>query len=249
MLPEPTLDKLKTMKLIGMSTAWTEQNTSPQTTTLAFDDRFGLIVDAEWTHRDNKKVERNLREAKMRMAQACVEGIDFPAKREVDKAIVCQLATCRWVREHQSVIVTGATGTGKTYIACALANHACRRGFRVVYKRASRLYDEFKLARADGSYARLLARLARYDVLVIDDFAMAPITSHERQDLLEVLEDRYALRSTIVTSQIGPNLWHDYLNEPTAADALCDRLVNNAHRLALKGPSRRKEKVTDQEEN
>lgn len=242
MLNEPTLEKLKTLRLDGMLGAWAEQQKSAETTALAFDERLGMLIDAEWTHRENKRISRLLKDAKLRLAEACVEGIDFPAKRELDKAVVRQLQTCGWVREHHAVLITGATGTGKSYIACALANLACRRGFRAAYRRASRLFDELKIARADGTYRIVLARLARLDVLVIDDFAVAPITDNERNDLLEVMEDRYGMRSTVITSQLPPTHWHDYLADPTLADAICDRLVNNAHRIMLKGPSRRKAK-------
>lgn len=247
MLNEPTLEKLKTLRLDGMLNAWTDQQKSPEIGSLAFDERLGLLVDAEWTYRENKRIQRALKEAKLRISEACIEAIDFPAKRELDKALIRQLQTCRWIQEHQAVLVTGATGTGKSYIACALAHHACRRGFRAIYRRASRLFDELKIARADGTYRTVLARLARVDVLVIDDFAVAPIDDHQRNDLLEVMEDRYGIRSTIVTSQLAPSHWHDYLVDPTLADAICDRLLNSAHRLMLKGPSRRKDKTTTQE--
>jgi DNA replication protein DnaC len=246
-LNEPTLEKLKSLRLEGMLAAWTAQQQSPEIGSLAFDERLGLLIDAEWMHRDNKRVTRSLKEAKLRLSEASIEAIDFPAKRELDKAVIRQLQTCRWIQEHQAVLITGATGTGKSYIACALAHHACRRGFRAIYRRAARLFDELKIARADGSYRTVLGRLARVDVLIIDDFAVAPINDHERSDLLEVMEDRYGIRSTIVTSQLAPNHWHDYLADPTLADAICDRLVNNAHRIVLKGPSRRKEKPSNQE--
>jgi DNA replication protein DnaC len=246
-LNEPTLEKLKTLRLDGMLAAWAEQQKSSEVGALGFDERLGMLVDAEWMHRENKRITRLLRDAKMRLAEACVEAIDYPAKRELDKAVIRQLQTCRWVQEHHAVLITGATGTGKSYIACALANQACRRGFRALYRRASRLFDELKIARADGTYRTVLARIARVDVLVLDDFAVAPITDQERTDLLEVMEDRYGLRSTIVTSQLAPGNWHDYLADPTLADAICDRLVNNAHRIVLKGPSRRKSEKSNQE--
>lgn len=244
MLKEPTIEKLRAMHLDGMADGWLEQQKSANAGALGFDERFGMLVDAEWLHRENKRLARALREAKLKLGQACVEDIDYPARRELDKATVRQLATCRWVSEHQNVLVTGMTGTGKTYVGCALAQQACRKGFRAAYRRAPRLFDELRLARADGTLTRLLTRLARVDVLVIDDFAIAPVADEERRDLLEILEDRYGTRSTIVTSQLDPKNWHDYLADPTLADAICDRLVHNAHKLTLKGPSRRKEPPT-----
>jgi len=245
MLNEPTIDKLHTMRLEGMAENWLAQQRDSTCTKLSFDERLAMLVDAEWTHRDNKRLSRALKEAKLKLSQACVEGIDYPPKRDLDKAVVRQLASCRWVHEHQAVLITGATGTGKTYIACALAQQACRKGFRAIYFRAGRLFEELRLAHADGSYVRLLARIARCDVLVIDDFAIAPVTDVERRDLLEILDDRCGTRSTIVTSQLEPSTWHDYLADPTLADAICDRIVHHAHRLMLKGPSRRKEKPAD----
>lgn len=245
MLNEPTLEKLRAMRLDGMAASWVEQHKDAALSKLTFDERFGMLVDAEWLHRENKRLGRALKEAKLKLSQACVEDIDYPARRELEKAVIRQLASCRWVQEHQAVLITGATGTGKTYVACALAQQACRKGFRAVYRRAPRLFDELRLAHADGSYVRLLSRLARVDVLVIDDFAIAPVTDVERRHLLELLEDRYGTRSTIVTSQLAPSDWHDYLADPTLADAICDRIVHHAHRLVLKGPSRRKEKLAE----
>ena len=240
MLREPTMEKLQAMRLGAMATAWQEQQRSPDVIALSFDERFAMLVDAEWMARENKRLGRALKEAKLRLAEASVEGIDYPPRRELDKGIIRQLGTCGWVAENQVVIVSGATGTGKTYVGCALAQQACRKGYRAMYRRASRFFDELRLARADGSYPRLLSRIARVDVLVIDDFAIAPVTETERRDLLEVLEDRYATRATVITSQLPPERWHDYLADPTVADAICDRLLHGAHRIALKGPSRRK---------
>jgi DNA replication protein DnaC len=245
MLTTPTLDKLHGLKLPAMAQAWTEQQQHADVQALSFDERFGLLVEAEWLARENKRLARALREAKLKLPHACIEAIDYPARRELDKALIRQLATCRWIAEHQQVLVVGATGTGKTFIACALANQACRRGYRAYYRRASRLFDDLKLARADGTYGRLLGKLARLDVLLIDDWGLAPPQEQERRDLLELLEDRYGTRSTIVTSQLPPGQWHDHIGEPTLADAICDRLLHNAHRLVLKGPSRRQETKLD----
>src|SRR5580693_5402472 len=240
MLREPTMEKLQAMRLGAMAAAWSEQQRSADVIALSFDERFAMLVDTEWMARENKRLGRALKEAKLRIGEASVEGIDYPARRELDKGIIRQLGTCKWVDEHQVVIVSGATGTGKTYVGCALAQQACRKGYRAMYRRASRFFDELRLARADGSYPRLLARIARVDVLVLDDFAIAPVTDLERRDLLEVLEDRHGVRSTVISSQLPPDRWHDYLGDPTLADAICDRVIHGAHRIALKGPSRRK---------
>jgi DNA replication protein DnaC len=245
MLREPTVEKLQALKLHAVAQAWTEQQQAAELTSLAFDDRFALLVEAEWLARENKRLGRALQEAKLKLTQACVEAIDFPARRELDKALIRQLATCRWVHEHQNVLVVGATGVGKSFLACALAHQACRQGYRAYYRRASRLFHDLTLARADGTYIRLLAKLARLDVLVLDDWGLAPVQDQERRDLLEILEDRYGSRSTIITSQLPPAQWHDYLGEATLADAICDRLLHNAHRIVLKGPSRRKEAKLD----
>lgn len=242
MLREPTIEKLHALRLRVLANAWLEQDKSPDTLALSFDERLALLVDAEALARENARLARNLREAKLRITEACLEGVDFPRERQLDKAIVRQLTSCRWVTEHQTVIVTGATGTGKSYLACALAHQACRKGFRAVYRRVPRLFDELRLARADGSHARLLTRLAKVDVLVLDDFAIGPLTEDARRDLLEILEDRYALRATIMTSQLKHERWHDFLGDPTVADAICDRVLHGAHKIALQGPSRRKPK-------
>ncbi|HKY41408.1 MAG TPA: IS21-like element helper ATPase IstB [Polyangiaceae bacterium] len=242
MLREPTLEKLQALRLRVLAATWLEQDKTPDILALPFDDRLALLVDAESLARDNTRLTKNLRDAKLRIADACIEGIDFPRERQLEKSVVRQLATCRWVAEHQTVIVTGATGTGKSYVACALAHQACRKGLRALYRRVPRLFDELRLARADGTYERLLARFAKIDVLVLDDFAISSLTEDSRSDLLEILEDRYARRATVITSQLKHDRWHDYLADPTVADAICDRVLHGAHKLALEGPSRRKVK-------
>jgi DNA replication protein DnaC len=244
MLNEPTVEKLKLLRLHAMAQAWAAQHAQPDIAALSFDERFGMLVDAEWLYRENVRLQRALKAAKLRMSAACVEDIDYAAKRELDKALIRQLASCRWVAEHQNVIISGKTGTGKTYIACALAQQACRKGYRAIYRRAPRLFQELALARADGTYARLLGRLARTDVLVIDDWAMSPLTAEQRNDIFEILEDRYGGRSTIFASQLDAKRYHEYLGDPTVADAVCDRLIHNAHRVVLSGPSRRKEEAS-----
>jgi len=242
---EPTIKKLRQMRLDGMVAAWQEQQGDSGCAHLTFDDRFGMIVDAEFLHRDNARLARALKEARLKIPGACVENIDYSVSRALDRAVVRQLATSHWAHDRQSILICGATGTGKTYLACALAEKACRHGFRAIYSRASRLFEELRLAHADGTYVKVLSRLSRMDVLVIDDFAICPVTDAQRRDLLEILEDRYDARSTIITSQLKPSHWHDYLADPTLADAICDRLLHHSHRLMLEGPSRRKERLAE----
>lgn len=240
MLTQPTIDKLKALKLDTLAQAWLTQRDDPEVARMDFDERFGLLVDAEWLYRENNRLTRLMREARMRLPHACVEDIEHGARRNLDRSLIRRLTTCDWIREHQHVVITGATGTGKTYVACALAQQACRKGHRTLYRRVPRLLDEIALARADGTYVRLLARLARFELLVLDDWAMTPLRDQDRHDLLEIFEDRDGVRSTIVTSQLPVAKWHDHLGDPTVADALLDRIVHTAHRIELKGPSRRR---------
>lgn len=248
MLNDPTLENLKALKLTAMAAAWQEQQRDPEIGGLSFDERFGLVVDAEMLSRENSRLARLLSAAKLRYATACLEDLDYSARRELDRAVVRQLMTCRWVQEHQSIVITGATGTGKSYLACALAQQACRKGHRALYRRASRLYEELTLARADGTWPRLLERLAKVEVLVLDDWGLGPLNAVARHDILEVLEDRTGVRSTVITSQLPPASWHDYIGDPTTADAICDRVLHTAHRIALKGPSRRKPETAREDE-
>jgi DNA replication protein DnaC len=241
MLTQPTLDQLKTLKLEVLAKAWLDQQQRADLLQLDFDERFSLLVDAQFMAQQNKRLDRALKEAKLKLSSACLEDIDYPAQRGLDRTLIRQMASGSWVQQHLNCVITGPTGVGKTYIGCALAQHACKKGYRALYRRAPRLFDELALARADGTYARLLARLARLDVLVLDDWGLSPIREPERRDFLEVLEDRYGTRSTVVTSQLPTDKWHDHLGDPTLADAICDRLLHNAYRIVLKGPSRRKE--------
>lgn len=245
MLNDPTLEKLRAMTLKGMADAWLAQQQRADLASLSFDERFGLLVDAEFLARENRRLGRRLSEAKLRHGQACLEDFDAPAQRGVDKALVRQLGTCRWIHEHLNIVLTGATGVGKTYLVCALGQRACRNGYRVLYRRTPRLLDELTLARADGTLTRLLGRLARMDLLILDDWGLTPLRDQDRRDLLEVIEDRDGVRSTLLASQIPVAQWHDYLGDPTIADAIADRLLHNAHRLVLKGPSRRKRRTQE----
>jgi len=239
MLHHPTLDKLHSLKLPGMATALLQQRDSTEIDALSFEERLGLLVDREMTYRDDRRMSNRLRRAKLRHS-ACFEDINYRHPRALDKALITSMATCRWIKEHLNVLITGASGVGKTWIACALAHQACREGYSALYLRLPRLLHDVALARGDGRYPKLLSSLAKLDLLVIDDWGLAALTPENLRDLLEILEDRYAARSTIVTSQIPVEKWHGLIGEPTFADAILDRLVHNAYKLKLKGGSMRK---------
>ncbi len=244
MLNEPTMDKLQRLRLRAMAQAWQDQQKSATIGGLTFDERFALIVDAEHLARHNRRLERLLKDADLRLPHASIEDVDMSAARGLDKAMVRQLGTCAWIGDHLNVLVTGPTGVGKSYLACALGQAACRRGMRVLYRRAPRLLDELALAKADGTSARLFSRLAKSELLVIDDLGIGTLKESQRQDLLEVLDDRYGRSSTVVTSQLPQKKWHEWIGEPTLADAILDRIVHNSYKVDLTGPSRRKEKAT-----
>jgi DNA replication protein DnaC len=216
-----------------------EQATSTTATKLGFDERFSMLVQAETAWRDDKRVQRLLKAAKLKVSTACVEDINWRSSRALDRELVAALAGGDWIRNAQNLLITGATGCGKTWLACALAHQAARSGFSVQYVRAGRLFNELHVAHGDGSFARRLTQLAKLDVLVIDDFAISPMGASERNDLLEVLDDRIGSKSTLMTSQLPVKAWHAYLDDPTLADAILDRIVHSSHRIALKGATLR----------
>jgi DNA replication protein DnaC len=220
MLLEQTVRTLKSLRLPGMAAAFEEQHTSAATSALSFDERFALLVDREQTWRDNRRVTRLLTQAKLKSSQACVEDVRYGSGRGLDKSLMAQLASCQWIRGHQNLVITGATGCGKTWLSCALGNVACRQGLSVAYTRMPRLFDELRIAHGDGSFGKRLAALAKTDLLILDDWVAA--------------------RSTIITSQLPVEHWHAYLNDPTLADAILDRILHAAHKMAISGESLRK---------
>lgn len=242
MMLEITLGKLNQLKLYGMAEALTEQTQATMYAGLPFEERLSLLVDREMTVRDNRRLTNLLRGARLRYSNACPEEIDFRTPRGLSKEVIVSLMQNGWVKGKQNVIITGPTGSGKTFIACALANSACRSGHSAYYIRLPRLLQELHIARGDGSYGKLLTRLAKYTILVIDDWGLAKLGDKERRDILEVLEDRHGISSTIVASQIPTDKWHDTIGDPTIADAVLDRLVHNAHMItmSMKAESMRK---------
>lgn len=239
MLTQQTLQHLRALKLTGMAEAFAQQLEQAASEQLSFEERLALLVDRERTHRDNRRLQRLLTLARFKQ-QACVEEINYQANRGLIRSQIVSLINCDWIRTHQNLHITGPTGTGKSWLACAFGQAACRQGLSVRYERTGRLMDELRIARGDGSYSKTLRQLARFDLLILDDFGIKPLSQSERHDLLEIIEDRHELHSTILTSQLPIGSWHSYLNEPTVADALLDRLLTNAHRLELKGESLRK---------
>jgi DNA replication protein DnaC len=240
MLMEQTLLTLNALRLPGMAAAFTEQQTSVATMNLSFDERFAMLVEREQSWRENRRITRLLREAKLKSSQACIEDVRYGSGRKLDKALMAQLGSCQWIRAHQNLILTGATGCGKTWLACALGNAACRQGLSVVYVRMPRLFEELRIAHGDGSFGKRLAAMAKTELLILDDWGLAPLNQAERNDLLEILDDRVGTRSTVITSQLPVEHWHAYLNDPTLADAILDRVLHAAHKLVLAGESLRK---------
>jgi len=239
MLQEPMMEKLTAMRLLGMVDALKAQEQDPASRELSFLERLGLLVDQQWTWRENQALARRLHAPKLK--GACVEEIDYRASRGLDRSVIRNLTQkSAWVAQHEHIFVLGPTGVGKSFVACALAQKACRDGYSALYMRAVALFRDLSIARADGSLRSLLVRLSRIDVLVIDDWAMAPLADAERRDFWEICEDRYQTRSTILTSQLPVARWHEQIGDPTAADGILDRLVHNAHRIEMRGDSMRK---------
>jgi DNA replication protein DnaC len=239
MLTQQTLQTLRRLKLNGMAEAFEQQLAQPTHADLSFEERLGLLVDREVTSRDNRRLQRLLKAAKLKY-HACVEDINYRHPRGLQRPQIASLLSCDWLRNHHPVVLVGPTGSGKTWLACALANQACRQGFSALYARTTRLLEELRIAHADGSYTKRLAQLAKLDLLILDDWALQKLTRAQAQDLLELIDDRHGARSLLVTSQLPIEHWHDTLGDPTLADAILDRLLQHAHKIILKGESMRK---------
>jgi len=242
MLNHPTLEKLHGLRLTGMVQALQEQAQMAEIDQLSFEERLGLLVDREVTERENRRLKTRLKKAKLRQA-ASVEDLDWRARRGLDKALVAKLTQSDWIEAKYNVLIIGPTGVGKTYLACALAHKACLNGYSVYYARLSRLLDELQLARGDGSYGKRLLQLSKIHVLVLDDWGLMKLSLAQQRDLLEVIEDRYERRSTIITSQLSVEHWHETMADPMLADAILDRLIHRAYRLKLEGESMRKQRA------
>lgn len=240
---EQTIDKLHQMRLGGMAKAFQEQLSLAFNDSLSFEDKFSMIVDHEYLDRENKKLSRRLKSAKLKH-QAAFENIDFRYPRNLNKSVILSLGSCDWIRRHHNIAILGPTGIGKSYLAEAIVNKACREGFTALSYRSTNLFRDLEIGKGDGTYSRLFKKLRRVDVLVLDDFLINPLTDGERRDLLEIMEERYDSRSTILTSQHPIMDWHDRIGGPTHADAILDRIVHNSHKIELDGDSMRKTKST-----
>ena len=241
MLNQPTLEKLHTMKLYGMADAFRTQLETTTSSQLSFEERFAMLVDQQWLWKENRALARRLQSARLK-ERGVIEDIDYQHPRGLDRKLMRTLSTSEWVRQHQNLLFCGPTGIGKSWLACALAQKACRDSFSVSHKRSTELFRELAVAHIDGSLGRLLLKPSKVDVLVLDDFAMAPLKDSERRDFLEICDDRYQRRSMILTSQMPIAHWHEQIGDPTVADSILDRLVHNAYRIELTGESMRKKR-------
>src|SRR5215467_5529724 len=246
MLTHPTLNQLRALKLDGMAEAFIELQNQSQAADLGHAEWLALLLDREAANRNTKRFQVRLRSAKLRHGQAAVEDVDYRTPRRLDKALFQQLTAGKWIAEHRNLLVTGPSGIGKSWLACALAQKACRDGYKVLYVRVPRLFADLELAHGDGRFARLFRTLVKTDLLVLDDWGRDRLTANQRRDLMEIIEDRHGNGSTLITSQLPVDKWHDIVGEPTFADAILDRIVHNAYRLQLDGPSMRKLKANEQ---
>ena len=242
MLAHPTQEKLRTLKLYGMAKSLEEQRAAQSCDDLSFEERLGLLVDREFTEQENRRLASRLKTAKLRQ-QASMEDIDYAQKRGLDKELMKSLGRCKWLTERLNILLTGPCGTGKSFIACALGHKACLEGYKILYFRAARLFESLALAKGDGRYSRLMNSIAKQDLLIIDDWGLSILTDQERSDMLEILEDRHGIHSTIITSQLPIEHWHEAIGNPTLADAILDRIIHNAYKIQLKGGSMRRIKA------